>query len=119
MPTKLAEWIGENLQDQLGFPDKSDPSKSEFQRAEPGTGWTPAEINPILTAHVVDGALATFGCVEWESQQFRVVMRSRCYPFILPKKSLHSMNPQVGHTFINFKTIPGTYWYILVHTGTY
>jgi hypothetical protein len=29
LPTKLAEWIGENLQDVLGFPDKAD------QRAEP------------------------------------------------------------------------------------
>ena len=24
LPTKLAEWIGENLQDELGFPDKAD-----------------------------------------------------------------------------------------------
>ena len=61
LPTKLAEWIGENLQDMLGFPDKAD------QRAEPGTGWTPAELNHILTAHVVDGALTTFGCVQWKS----------------------------------------------------
>ena len=38
LPTKLAEWIGENLQDELGFPDKAD------QRAEPGSGWTPAEL---------------------------------------------------------------------------
>jgi hypothetical protein len=34
LPTKLAEWIGENLQDEWGFPDKAD------QRAEPGS-WTP------------------------------------------------------------------------------
>jgi hypothetical protein len=115
LPTKMAEWMGENMQDQprLGFPDKAD------QRAEPGTGWTPAELNNILTAHVVDCALTTFGCVEWESQLFRGVMCARCYPFNLPKKSFHSMNPQVGCTVISFKTIPGTYWYILVHTGTY
>ncbi len=49
LPTKLAEWIGENLQDELGFSDKAD------ERAEPGTGWTPAELNHILQAHVVDG----------------------------------------------------------------
>jgi hypothetical protein len=108
--TKLAEWVGENLQDQLGFPDKAD------QRAEPGTGWTSAELNQILTAHVVDCALTTLGCVQWESQLFRGVMRARCYPFNLPKKRFYSMNPQVGCTFINFKTIPGTYWYILVDT---
>ena len=27
LPTKLAEWIGENMQDELGFPDKKDPNK--------------------------------------------------------------------------------------------
>jgi hypothetical protein len=26
LPTKLAEWIGENMQDKLGFPDKLDPN---------------------------------------------------------------------------------------------
>ncbi len=57
LPTKLAEWIGEDLQDELGFPDKAD------QRAEPYIGWTPAELNHILNAHVVDGALTSFGCV--------------------------------------------------------
>ena len=60
LPTKLAEWIGESLQDELGFPDKAD------QRAEPGSDWTPAELNHILQYHVVDGALSTFGCVDWE-----------------------------------------------------
>ena len=34
LPTKLAEWIGENLQEELGFPDKAD------KQAEQGTGWT-------------------------------------------------------------------------------
>ena len=37
-----AEWIGENMQEELGFPDKAD------KRAQPGTGWTPAELNRIL-----------------------------------------------------------------------
>jgi hypothetical protein len=78
LPTKLAEWIGENLQDVLGFPDKAD------LRAEPGTCWTPAELNHILHEHVVDCALTTFGSVEWESQLFRGVMHARCYPLNLP-----------------------------------
>jgi hypothetical protein len=47
LPTKLAEWIRENLQEELGFPDKAD------KRAEPGTGWTAAELNSILHSHVV------------------------------------------------------------------
>ncbi len=71
LPTKLAKWIGENLQDELGFPDKAD------QRAQPGSGWTPAELNYILQSHVVDGALTTFGCVEWESELCRGVMSAR------------------------------------------
>ena len=73
LPTKLAEWIGENLQDVLGFPDKAD------QRAEPGSGWTPAELNHLLHEHVVDGALTTFGSVEWESQLFRGVIGTYQY----------------------------------------
>ena len=75
LPTKLAEWIGENqnLQDTLGFPDKAN------QRADHGTGWTPAELNHILNAHVVDGALTSFGCVEWKSELFMGTMQARCY----------------------------------------
>ena len=89
LPTKLAEWIGVNLQDELGFPDKAD------RLSEPGSGWTPAELNHILQAHVVDGALTSFGCVEWESELFRGTMRSRCYPFDMPKRRFHSFNPKV------------------------
>ena len=37
LPTKLAEWIGENMQDKLGFPDKKDPNK-----------WSVSELNDIL-----------------------------------------------------------------------
>ncbi len=55
LPTKLAEWIGENLQDDLGFPDKADPIR----------GWTPTELNNILDRHTVLDrnicALHTFG----------------------------------------------------------
>ncbi len=46
------------MQDELGFADKAD------KLAATGTSWTPAELNNILQAHVVDGALTTFGCVE-------------------------------------------------------
>ena len=103
LPTKLAEWIGENLQEELGFPDKAD------KRAQPGTGWTPAELNSILQDHVMDGALTTFGCVEWESELFRGVMRARCYPFDMHKRRFHGFNPKVpAHTLI-----------VVVHTSTY
>ena len=115
LPTKLAEWIGENLQEALGFPDKAD------KRERPGTGWTPDELNHILQEHVVDGALTTFGCVEWESELCRGVMRARCYPFKMPKRRFHGFNPQV---YIHFKTSTCQYildllQYVLVHTSTY
>ena len=61
LPTKLAELIGENMQDELGFPDKKDPRK-----------WRVSELNDILRMHVVCDrnccSLQTFGCLEWESE---------------------------------------------------
>ena len=53
----------------------------------------PAELNHILNGNVVDGALTTFGCVEWESQLFRGTMRARCYP--MKNRRFHSFNPKV------------------------
>ena len=89
LPTKLAEWIANNMQDELGFPDKADPWR----------GWTPAELNSILQNHVVRDqngcALTTFGCVEWESELYRGVMHARCYQWNMPKDRFHKMNPQV------------------------
>ena len=123
LPTKLAEYIGENLQDVLGFPDKAD------KRAQHGSGWTPAELNSILQNHVVNGALTSFGCVEWESELFRGTMRARCYPFDMPKRRFHSLNPKVCHPSLNvtyqhiysssfgytviYHDILGICWYIL------
>ncbi len=75
-----------------GFPDKAD------KRAQPGTGWTPAELNSILHDHVVAGELTTFGCVdsvEWQSQLFLGVMRARGNPFDMPKKRFHGFNHKV------------------------
>ena len=74
-----------------------------------GTGWTPAELNSILHDHVVGGELTTFGCMEWESDMFRGVMRARCYPFDMPKRRFHGFNPKVSVYTLN----------ILVHTCTY
>ncbi len=98
------------------------PSRLEFHialtrvmvRSGPGSGWTAAELNYILEAHVVDGTLTTFGCVEWESEQFLGVMRARCYPFKLPKRRFHGVNPQV---YISVYTI--IYLSVHVLTSTY
>ena len=59
------------MQDQLGFPDKADT------RAAAGTGWTPAELNHILNAHVVDSALTTFGCVRAADAHKRAAARTQ------------------------------------------
>jgi hypothetical protein len=77
------------MQEESGFPDKAD------KRAQPGTGWTPAELNRILQDHVVAGDLTTFGCVVWQSQLFRGVMHAHCHPFDTPTKRFHGFNPKV------------------------
>ena len=45
LPTKLAEWIGENMQDELGFADKADsraaPALVDSSRIEPYISWRP------------------------------------------------------------------------------
>ena len=80
--------------------------------------WTPAELNHILQSHVVDGALSTFGCVDWESDLCRGVMRARCYPFDMPKHRFHGFNPQV---LVHYKDmyIHVTYMYVSFQFGKY
>ena len=78
------------MQDELGFPDKQDPDK-----------WGVSELNNILQKHMVPDrngcALHTFGCLEWESELYRGIMRARCYPFKMPKRRFHNMIPQAHH----------------------
>ena len=82
------------MQDALGFPGKQDPAK-----------WSVSELNDIRHRHVEPDrngcALHTSGCLEWESERYRGVMRARCYPFNIPKRRFHNMNPQVHHTLFN------------------
>ena len=65
----------------------------------------------------MDGTLTTFGCVEWESEQFRGVMRARCSPFKMPKRRFHGVNPQVY--MVVYPIIYSTYMYIPVRPGMY
>jgi hypothetical protein len=102
----LAEWIGENMQEELGFPDKAD------KRAQPGSSWTPAELNRILDEHVVSGELITFGCVELQSRLFRGTMRARCYPFDMQKKLFLGFNLKVCEYTLDLR-------YVSVHTSIY
>ena len=87
LPSKLAEWTAENLQTELGFPDKA------------AGKWSVQELNAILQEHLVQdkngNSLECFGCVRWESDLYRGFMRARCYPFKLPELRFYEQNPQV------------------------
>ncbi len=91
LPTKLAEWVAANLREELGFADKA------------GDAWTVDELNQIICNHLVSdktgGSIRTFGCVEWESESYRGISRSRCYPFDLEGHRFHSLNPKVTQFF--------------------
>jgi hypothetical protein len=90
LPTELAKWIGENLHDDLGFPDMADPRRS----------WTPTVLNNLMDRLVIRDingcSLLTFGCVELESEDYRGIRRARCYPFKMRKHNYRGMNPQVN-----------------------
>jgi hypothetical protein len=87
LPSKLSEWVAENLRSELGFPDKR------------GARWEVQELNAILQEHLVmdknGNSLECFGCVRWESDLYRGFMRARCYPFKLPELRFYNQNPQV------------------------
>ncbi len=88
-------------------------------RAVPGTGWTPTELNHILQAHVVDSALTTFGCVDWESDLCRGVMRARCYPFDMLKHHFHGLNPKVLVKHCIYMNIHAVYMFCILSTCMY
>ena len=70
-------------------------------------------------SHVVDGALSTFGCVDWESDLCRGVMRARCYPFDMPKHRFHGFNPQVLVHTLQRHVHNVTYMYVSFQFGKY
>ena len=87
LPSKLAEWIGDNYGAALGIPPK--------QHAD---GWTVGELNAILDNNLVPGThghLRTFGCIQWESDLFNGRPKARCYPFDLQGHRFRGKNPQV------------------------
>jgi hypothetical protein len=77
LPTKLAEWIGDNYGNTLGIPARIHQD-----------GWQVGELNHILENNLVPGTkghLRTFGAIQWESELFNGRPKARCYPFDLPK----------------------------------
>ena len=86
LPTKLAEWIGSNLGDELGIPQKQ------------GSLWTASELNAIITGNLVGGDhghLHTFGCIQWECELFNGRPKARCYPFDIEGHCFRNKKPQV------------------------
>ena len=90
LPTKLAEWIGANLCEELNIPDKQGPL------------WTAAELNAIITSNLVGGPhghLHTFGCIQWENELFNGRPKARCYPFNIQGHRFRNKNPQVKSSY--------------------
>ena len=86
LPTKLAEWIGSNLGDELGIPQKQ------------GSLWTASELNAIITGNLIGGDhghLQTFGCIQWECELFNGRPKALCYPFDIDGHRFRNKNPQV------------------------
>ena len=88
LPSKLAEWIAENLGQKLAIPAKH------------GDKWTVEELNNILVNNLVPtgpngGQLRTFGTIQWECELYRGRPKARCYPFNLDGHRFRGKNPQV------------------------
>ncbi len=72
LPTKLAEWIGVNMGDELSIP----PKPRDLKPA--------AELNAMITGNLVGGPhchLHTFCCIQWECDLFNGRPKVQYYPF--------------------------------------
>ena len=88
LPSKLAEWIGENYGQELQIPAKRDME------------WTAGELNAILENNLVPsqggkGQLRTFGCIQWECELYSGRPKARCYPFNMQGHRFRGKNRQV------------------------
>jgi hypothetical protein len=97
LPLKLAEWIAKNFSLELDLPPSSDPCSSEI-------------LNRILTRCLISDRrgnnLRTFHCVEFESDLYRGIMRTRCYPFNMAQHQFRGKNVKVRSVFIKTFEIP-------------
>ena len=115
LPNKLAEWIGENMQGELGFPDKKDPKK-----------WSVSELNNILRTHVVCGRngcssrLQTLGCLEWESERLLTVYGWRYSAYSRPPGDFIALLGTIskrGH-LVDFVFQPSRFCWVSIVTGS-
>jgi len=86
LPSKLAEWLAENMQAELAIPAKQ------------GNRFTVAELNSILVPNKYGGHLRTWTTLQWECENYRGRPKARCYPFDLPGHRFRGQNPQVSIT---------------------
>ena len=89
LPSKLAEWLSENLAEELAIPAKR------------GDKWTVEELNTVLENNLVasgstGGHIRTFGAIQWECELYRGRPKASCYPFDLDGHRLRGGNPQVN-----------------------
>jgi hypothetical protein len=88
LPTKLAEWTGENIQEGLRLQNRKDQQK-----------WSVSKLNTILCKHVVSDrngcALHTLSCLKWEFELYKGVMRARGYPFNMLGGQFHKIKDEV------------------------
>jgi hypothetical protein len=88
LPAKLAQWTGENMQEELRLQDRKDQQKRSV-----------SELKTILFRHVVSDrngcALHTLSCLKWESELYKGVMRARGYPFNMPGGQIHNIKVRV------------------------
>jgi hypothetical protein len=83
-PSKWAEFVGDNLAEELNLP---------IEELKDREMWTVAGLNFILTTLV--GELFVFGAIEHESELFEGTPKIKCYPFQSNKH--HGKNPQVSY----------------------
>ena len=87
LPSKLAQWLGENMEHELAIPAKQ------------GDKYTVAQLNSILMNNLVPnrdgGHLRTFTHLQWECEDYRGLPKARCYPFDLDGHRFRGKNPQV------------------------
>ena len=71
LPTKWAEFIGDNLWEELRLPGGL---KQQGQ-------WNVQGLNFILSNCLASPILKVFGAIEWESEMCKGKPKARCFPF--------------------------------------
>ena len=84
MPSKLAEWIGDNMRLELQIPAMTQAK------------WTVGELNQILANKLVPhgdgGHLRTFTTLQWECELYNGRPKASCYPFDLEGRHFQGRN---------------------------